>query len=555
MSLTQGKEGDKRFPFLLLILLASFSLLVSCHPHKPNRAAATTASDNGNDDFATQLQEILKPIDTTHKVAIKDVSANVRYVYELNEYQPIWVSGNKEGKDAKTFLSELEELQWDGLDPERYNLSGLKKLENELNRKTDASGVIAFDTAFTHSYLAAASDLLMGAVLPKDADSLWYHKNDTMWSAPQLLVNSDKYPSLNDYRSVVPTYTLLRDEYKRYNDLMGNQQLKSSIDQLQDSPGVSAHDSTTMDAVNTIIKAEVPWAQTGDNDSIGEEKQLLLWYQNYAGIVPTGKLDSNTLKHLSLQPQQIMQELKANMERVRWMQKSIGDFYIVVDVPAMELFFRKDGENVMHMRTVVGKAERQTPSLDASMANVVINPPWGVPPTILKKDVLPGITKSGQKYLTKKGLSAYDHKGKKINASGINAGNYKRYTYKQNPGDDNALGYVKFNLPNPWDIYLHDTPHRGDFVKRYRALSSGCIRLQEPQEMALYILAQIEGLRYTQDRLDSVIQTHKTRWEVLKTKIPVHIVYLTTFDDTTGKHIRFVNDVYKRDDRLLSLMK
>src|ERR1019366_1717542 len=123
----------------------------------------------------------------------------------------------------------------------------------------------------------------------------------------------------------------------------------------------------------------------------------------------------------------ILKKLGANMERIRWMQQEFGSLYLVVDVPLMELFLRKDGINVMHMRVVVGKPERQTPSLFATMANGVINPPWGVPPTILKNDVLPGVQKDGKKYLNKKGIKVYDNKGKMVKASSINAGNYKRF--------------------------------------------------------------------------------------------------------------------------------
>jgi murein L,D-transpeptidase YcbB/YkuD len=188
------------------------------------------------------------------------------------------------------------------------------------------------------------------------------------------------------------------------------------------------------------------------------------------------------------------------------------------------------------------------------MSNVVLNPPWGVPPTILKQDVLPGIQKSGNQYMVKKGLKAYDRKGNRVNVSQINASNYKRFNYKQDPGDDNSLGYVKFNLPNPWDIYLHDTPHRDDFGKRERALSSGCIRLQQPQEMALYILAEIEKKRFTKERIDSIIDTHKTQWQVLKNKIPVHIAYLTAFEDSTKTHINFTRDVYHRDGKLMAAL-
>ena len=120
-------------------------------------------------------------------------------------------------------------------------------------------------------------------------------------------------------------------------------------------------------------------------------------------------------------------------------------------------------------------------------------------------------------------------------------------------------GYVKFNLPNKWDIYLHATPHREDFGKKDRFLSSGCVRVQRPKELAEFILTEMEGKRYPISRIDSVITTKKTRYEVLKNKIPVHIVYLTAFEDTTGTQIHFLTDVsvsythldvYKRQDTL-----
>lgn len=208
----------------------------------------------------------------------------------------------------------------------------------------------------------------------------------------------------------------------------------------------------------------------------------------------------------------------------------------------------------MNMRVVVGKNARQTPALNARMANVVINPSWGVPPTILKKDVLPGVQRGGSSYLARKDLKVYDHKGNPVDPSLVNASNYKQFVFRQPPGDDNALGYVKFNLPNKWDIYLHDTPHRELFAKEDRAWSSGCIRVQKPKEMAIYILHEMEGLRYTPERLDSVIQTAKTRYVTLKHKIPVHVVYLTAFDNGNGD-VRFLRDFYRRDAKLAGLLQ
>lgn len=526
--------------------------IVSCgHRHKKPGPAGFV-----DEPFTKKLKSLLKPIDTNGSQHIRPVAEEVRLTYQADDYQPVWIKANYvPNANAAQLIAELEDIRWDGFDPERYHLNALKLLKEKLdttkvNSLTDA---LTFDTTLTHSYLAAAKDLLVGQIIPKKVDSLWFHVNDTTWNAPQLLVNSNgRYPSLDLFRSKVPTYLLLRDEYKRFTALQKDTTFNEAVAELDQTPHP---DSATLWNINLIINAELPWLVTMPNDSISRQKQQIFAYQYYTGIQMTGKLDSNTLAHLATPIDTFLCKLRANMERVRWMQRQFGDLYLVVDVPLMELYFMKDGIDVMHMRVVVGKPERQTPSLFATMSNVVINPDWGVPPTILKKDVIPGMQKSGKNYLNKKGLRVYDKNGKAVAFSTLNAHNYKQYNYKQAPGDDNSLGYVKFNLPNPWDIYLHDTPHRDDFGKRFRALSSGCIRLQRPQEMAVYILSELEKKKYTPGRLDSVISTHKTRWEVLKTKIPVHITYLTAFEDTTGKHIRFTRDVYHRDDKLISLLK
>ncbi len=534
-----------------IVALLFISILFSCNRHKKPSPSGVV-----DESFTEKLQTMLKPVDTTGKRKIGSVAENVRYTYQLDEYQPIWIKENYSSNDAANkLIQELEDMRWDGLDPERYNVTAIKilKLKIDTTKHNKLEDGIAFDTLLTHSYLAAARDLLLGRIAPRKADSLWFHVNDTAWTAPQQLVNSkDHYPSLNEYRSFLPTYTLLRNEYKRYYDLQSDSAFMQAVE-------MAAHfthpNGETVENINYIIRTEMPWLQAEANDTMSEQRQLTIGYQTYFGLQPNGKLDSNTVAHLAMTPAEIMKKIAANMERIRWMQQEFGDLYLVVDVPLMELFLRRNGSNLMHMRVVVGKPERQTPSLYASMANIVINPQWGVPPTILKKDVLPGLQKGGKSYLAKKGLKAYNKDGQVItNVSEINARNYKQYTYRQAPGDDNALGYVKFNLPNPWDIYLHDTPHREDFVKRNRALSSGCVRVQQPQELALFILSEFEKKNYTQGKLDTMISTHKTKWEVLRNKIPVHITYLTAFEDTTGMHLQFTRDIYQRDEKLISLL-
>ncbi len=491
----------------------------------------------------------------TDTMPIKGIKVNeavIHHAYMHNDYYPIWLAnGYKPSDAAEKYMAELPEVTWDGLNPEQYKWSALRALKDKLGKKnTTIEDALAFDTLLTESYLAVAKDLLLGKLVPKKADSLWFHANDSAWNAPQQIADVQiKYISLDSFRSTVPTYKLLRDEYKRYSALAADTVLKDAIQELSGAASEGSEES-----IRTIISRKAPWIKPLENDSLSELKQLVLGYQEYAGIKPTGTTDSTTLKQLCATSDTVLRKIAANMERIRWMQRQFGNLYVFVNVPLMQLFFRKDGLNAMHMRVVVGKPERQTPTVYALMTNVVLNPPWGVPSTILKQDVLPGIEKSGSAYLRRKGLKIYNKKGDPVSVTAINEKNYRKFTYKQAPGDDNSLGYVKFNLPNPFDIYLHDTPHRGDFVKRFRALSSGCVRLEHPQEMAVFVLADLEKKDFTQEKLDNIIKTHKTQWKILHNKIPVHIAYLTAFEDTTGSHINFINDVYHRDEKVMAML-
>jgi murein L,D-transpeptidase YcbB/YkuD len=561
MGSNDGGSGVKRVAVSMMLIFLAVTACKERHVKEGSKKEFESADYIDVEAFGAALQTSLRPADSAAATRIGDISNNLSCVYALTDNAPVWMNGKGISAAADSFIADLEDIAADGIDPEHYKLSALKAELGKLrgNKSPELNMLIAFDTAMTHTYLTAAKELLLGAVKIRKADSLWYNSNDSSWNASTLLGTelglNDTYPSLNNFRSTLPTYNLLREECRRYMALQTDSALAAAQAVLREVKNTRELDSAQNASLIVTIKQILPWLSTSAADSLSETEQLVSAYQDYAHVKPTGKLDTSTLRKLTRPATEITGIIKANLERVRWLRKDMQESYIMVNVPLAEFFFRKDGAEIMHMKTVVGKPSRQTPALNADMANVVINPPWGVPPTILKKDVLPGMSKSGEAYLRRKGIQAFDKKGNRVDGSIINASNYKRYDYRQPPGDHNALGYVKFNLPNKWDIYLHDTPHREDFPNRYRAKSSGCIRLEKPKELALLILADIEKKqRYTMGRLDTMIRTHKTTWEVLKTKIPVHVVYLTAFESRDNAHIRLADDVYKRDGKLVALI-
>lgn len=546
-------------PFLFVLSIIPFLIfsVSSCRSKSKKTAVGVFETARfDEDDFADALEDIYatRSFDDSAwaKRKLHSVDEVAYYVYRSYEHIPLWLNENGDTKAVEAFLTELEDIRNDGLDPEYYKLSELKNglAAFKKNKSPEVPQLLAFDTMLTRSFLLASRNLHLGKLVPKQADSLWHHSNDSVWAPEVLLANlyeNGTYPSLDSFRSEIPTYNRLRQLRGHYTALEKN----AAVVQMKSVAGPMMSDSL----LRVLVLTELPKDDLVQGDTLSHRQQLIKSYQAYYALKQTGKIDSATQMYMRRSPADAAAVLDANMERLRWMPRQLEPLHILVNIPLMELFLRKDGADAMHMRVVVGKNARQTPSLNAVMTNVVINPPWGVPPTILKKDVLPGITRSGSAYLAKKGLRVYDLKGNPVDASQVNASNYKRFVFKQPPGDDNALGYVKFNLPNKWDIYLHDTPHREDFPKSDRALSSGCVRVEQPREMAEYILSELNDKRYPLDRIDSVIVTHKTRYEVLKNKIPVHIVYLTAFDDESKQHIRLLKDFYKRDAKLIAALK
>lgn len=518
-------------------------------PAQIQEALSSTSFDAAG--FAEQVQLLLPVADTLdsnwHKKQFSDLKSIVSLSYQLNQYKPFWITDTRNTANADQLIAEIDSIRWDGIDPGRYQPEQLAALKAKATaEQATLADAITFDTACTATYLRIARDLLLGIYIPKKADTLWFHSNDSAWNAYTTVArmgNGGNYESLDQFRPKWPQYQLMRQSARHYYTLSRD----SSYASIAQSLSMTSKDSL----LSALIQYQMPWLTATATDSMTTTQQLLRGFQYYRGQKMTGKLDSATYERLNTSPEATLRILALNEERMRWMNQAPEENHVIVPIPLMELWLVHNQQQGMHMRVVVGKPSRQTPSLNAVMANIVLNPPWGVPPTILKNDIGPGVSKSGASYLSRKGLKAYDGKGKIVDGSRINGSNYRNYSYRQPPGARNALGVVKFNLPNKWDIYLHDTPHKEDFPNRNRAKSSGCIRVAEPVNMAWYILTEMEGKGlYTKEHIDSVVETHKTQYQTLSHKIPVHIVYLTAFQDSTGSQLRLLDDIYKHDRRM-----
>jgi len=272
-------------------------------------------------------------------------------------------------------------------------------------------------------------------------------------------------------------------------------------------------------------------------------------FQRRHGLDPDGAIGARTLAALNVPVEARLRQITANLERWRWMPHQLGRLHVSVNIPAASLDLVEDGAVAMTMRVVVGDTRHPTPSMDTSMSSVVLNPPWSVPSSIANNEILPKLRRDPN-YLATSNLQIADYPEDSPEAAGDgidwNAiGKKFPYRLRQPPGPDNALGQLKFNLRNADDIYLHDTPNHRTFSRAYRALSHGCIRLEEPVALGEMLL----GSRWKGRLSENLNEDKKTRTLKLERNIPVYLIYFTTWVDPSGE-INFRDDIYGHDRRL-----
>lgn len=471
--------------------------------------------------------------------------------YSLNNYEPFWLQKTGLSNFSEIYLHELDSLQYDGLNPEDYNYSALLKKSNEVkNKKTQSTiDLTQFEMEMTHSFFKSAHDLVLGKLQGPEIYKDWKNKNDTLFNAASTLVkimaSSDFKTQFDSLRPNHVWYQKFRNEYLRLDQIEKNGGWRSITD-LKDSIA-NGYSSESVRLLRQRLFKEIG-LPSDTSSSLWQEdlQQALQKFQHAHQLKASGILDTSTLKRLNKGVSEKKNTLAINMERLRWMRQNFAQPFIWVVIPKMELDYYEKDSVQFNMRVVVGRTARPTPSLDSKIENIVFSPPWTVPPTIMKEEVVPGIARRGGSYLARRGLKAY-RGGKLVNPSQINSKNYRMFSIGQAPGYRSSLGEVKFNMINPWAIYLHDTPHREDFVKSYRAYSSGCIRVHHPKEFAEFLLRDTS--KYSFQKIDSICKKRQTIFVPMNRNINVHVVYLTNALDSVG-NVMYLKDIYNWDEKM-----
>jgi murein L,D-transpeptidase YcbB/YkuD len=319
-----------------------------------------------------------------------------------------------------------------------------------------------------------------------------------------------------------PRYQSLRGAYDAYLKLVAS----------GGWPQLSA-DEGPPDSAALLQRLAVEDASLGaaSSDSPPQDDQLsgaVQRAQNRYGLHPTGVADAELVKALNIPAQARAAQIRANLERLRWLPREMPSTRIEVNTAAAEMDLWEDGAPALHMLAAAGKPGDETPMLMSQIGSIEFNPPWNVPKDIARKELLP----KGQGYLSREDFVWKD--GRLV----------------QQPGPKCALGQVKFDFPNPFQVYLHDTPSRQAFTRSNRQVSHGCVRLEHAVDLAKRLLQGSSG--WPPDRVDEVLASDDTRWVRLPEPMPVGLYYFTAF--VQDGQVAFRDDAYGWDAALLRLL-
>lgn len=278
-------------------------------------------------------------------------------------------------------------------------------------------------------------------------------------------------------------------------------------------------------------------------------ERALKRFQVRQGLTPNGHLNKQTIAALNVPAAARLRQLKANLERLTSLASSTPKRYVVVNIPAAQIEAVENDRVVSRHSGVVGKIDRQTPILKSAIYELNFNPVWHLPPTVIEKDLIPKgqeMSRSGKSVLVKYGIDAYDGAGRKLDPNAINwnAATTRNLTFKQNPGQENPMGFVKINFANAHSVYMHDTPSQTLFGRNFRAASSGCVRVQDIQTLAAWILA--ENGDWNRQRVVAMQRSGERLDAKVKKPVPLYFAYITSWATEDGM-VHFRRDLYQRD--------
>lgn len=487
----------------------------------------------------------------------KSYRKKIHKFYSRRKYRLAWSEEGEFLPQADMFINLLNNVPSHGIKHEKtYQLKDLYQETSEA-RKPDREEVAALrkkiDLLLTASYFQYAQQLWRGTVDPEDSNIEWYVERKKVKYGKTLdaiLSKTDSQNPFLDFEPLHPEYHKLKAllaEYKSIEDQGGWPEIKWEEKEKLKKGDTSS--KVILLKKRLYISKDL---KELNSDSIFDSKleEAVKKFQRRHGLEVDGVVAFKTSKVLNVPIRERIEQVIVNMERWRWVPKKISDNYVFVNIPEFKLHVYENGKEIWDMNVIVGKQATRTPIFNDEIEFIVMSPTWNVPKSIAVNEIIPLVQKDSA-YLEKFDMEVLE-RNKPVDPTSIpwaslSEKEREKYTFRQKPGGANALGKVKFLFPNEFDVYLHDTPTGHLFSQAERDFSHGCIRIEKPLKFAEYLLRNDPN--WNREKIIKAMNSGEEQFVKLKNKLPVYIVYFTTWVDEFGT-ANFREDLYGHDKKL-----
>lgn len=469
-----------------------------------------------------------------------DIHSALADLYQQIGYVSLW----QVPEQLNDLQMQLRQLADDGLDPEDYGNA------MPAAAPADACGELRISA----DYLLALEHLSLGRYEQAAFESVWRAEALPSFSPVELAltgVDNGIVAAFAQARPSLPQYQALRAVYVRMDKHPADTIPVPAGELLR--PGM--HDSRLEQITQQLHAGGFIQSPASDSDAsvrhYGDSLvQAVRRFQVSHGLVADGIIGPQTLNAMNISPRQRVQQVRINLERLRWINAQRHDYLLLVNIASGDVQLMRGDQLIWRARAQTGRASRRTPAIVSSINRITLNPSWTVPPTILREDVLPQI-RGNPDYLASHGMQALDAQGEPLDPGLVNWNNPHGIVLRQPPGPTNPLGQLVFRLPNPFSIYLHDTPSQHLFEQPNRNVSSGCVRVEEAQGLAEQLLAGLPDSR--RQLITEQLASGQTHEVALSDGPQVILAYWTAYADADGKPA-FIPDIYRLDDALIAAM-
>lgn len=495
----------------------------------------------------------------------------LKRVYENFAFKPIFLNAGKDSKELARGLELISKAEENGLNAKDFNVDEIKKRIDADDKASSAKT----DILITQKIINLIEQIRYGRKLTKDIgfETFFKYNPQTLNKVAafsEALKTNDVEKFIDSISSKQPQYKALKGQLKtllaekddddfRYIDDKGDKIKPGSIDYR-------------IPLIRQRLKSPTPISprEAGNKNLYDSELiKTVMKFQESVGIDAGGVIDKDTIKRLNIGKKEKIQIIKMNMERWRWLPDSFGnEKHIVVGLAEYKFRAYNKGELELEMPAIVGRAKRRTPIMTSMVLDMVFQPFWYVPRNYATELLLPKL-RENNRYLEKDGILVYQGSADggrvlvdptKVDWNKVTPANYN-YTMLQNPGEKNVLGQVKFALLNDKEIFMHGTSEPEVFSKDLRAISAGCIRVEDPLKVAEYLSENNTEVVWTHDKLSEIYNAHKSGKPYeerpksiridLKKKIPIYVVYFTATVDDKGE-LKLHDDIYEVDAQMAS---